>query len=481
VKKIFDAFSQADSGTSREFGGTGLGLSISSQMIELMGGKIHLESQPNKGSTFSFILTLEEDKNITNEIIMSYDTMQIGLALPVKNIERDIDIFLEKYCNYLGQDFTIYYYDDIFNAENQITLPDVMIFDHHYARYEGELEKISALSCKKVLITNGLLKNRIDLDRHKFNSITHAPIMLHKLETFLQEVTGENKKYEDFVDKEIAHFINLKALVAEDNPINQKLIKLTLEKFGLDVTLVDNGQEAVNMRKENHYDLIFMDIQMPIMNGIEATEAILAYEKENNIKNHIPIIALTANALVGDREKYIEAGLDNYIAKPIELESIKDIVYSYFPSNLLKDAVQPIDTIEEKVTSFIKENDTNTIEMKKNEEKITSFTADILLYRRMKLTRNLYSVIFKNLGYSVEVVSSESEVMDKLESGYYRYVVYDMEPFINMQHLIVDIIKDANAIPIVFCKDNENTEMCCETLSDKPSIDEIKEKFKLVS
>jgi len=103
-------------------------------------------------------------------------------------------------------------------------------------------------------------------------------------------------------------------LVAEDNPINQRLIKTTLQQFGADVTLASNGKEAFELRKQNEYDMIFMDIQMPVMNGMEATREILQHEQLNHLK-HIPIIALTANALTGDREKYIEAGIDQLHSK----------------------------------------------------------------------------------------------------------------------------------------------------------------------
>jgi len=475
-EKIFDAFSQADSGTNREFGGTGLGLSISSQMIELMGGKIDLESKPNKGSTFSFILTLQEDKSITNEVSIHFEPMEIGLALPVKNIERDIDIFLEKYCIYFGQKFTIYYYDDIFNAENKIILPDVMIFDHHYARYEGELEKISALSCKKVLITNGLLKNRIDLDRHRFNAITYAPIMLHKIENVLQEVTGVNKNNEDIIDKEIEHFTNLKALVAEDNPINQKLIKLTLEKFGLDVTLVDNGQEAVHMRKENHYDIIFMDIQMPVLNGMEATKEILEYEKEGNL-NHIPIIALTANALVGDREKYIDAGLDNYISKPIELESIKALIYEYFPSNIVREVVEPIKTEEPSIDKTVVEN----IDIKEKEvfNKVMP-EVDILFYYPSGLMQNIFLKKLEKISLSIDIVFDGDSFLDKLENTKYTYVIYDIEAFQTNICLIADFVRDTGAEPFVLINEaSVSNSFGTDELLVNMNVNEISKKLNI--
>ena len=135
------------------------------------------------------------------------------------------------------------------------------------------------------------------------------------------------------VDKKVreaseAEMKPLEILVAEDNPINQKLIRIVLEKLDLDVTLANNGEEALEARKSHDYDMIFMDVQMPVMGGVEATHKILAYEKEKNLP-HIPIIALTANALAGDREKYIGEGMDDYATKPLDVKVIEELVEKY--------------------------------------------------------------------------------------------------------------------------------------------------------
>ncbi len=126
---------------------------------------------------------------------------------------------------------------------------------------------------------------------------------------------------------------DINVLVAEDNPINQKLIKIVLENFGLNVTLTSNGQEAYEARVNDKYDLIFMDIQMPIMGGVESTHSILEYEKENG-EAHIPIIALTANALPGDKEKYMSEGMDDYATKPLDVKMIEKLIRQYCNINM---------------------------------------------------------------------------------------------------------------------------------------------------
>jgi CheY-like chemotaxis protein len=134
------------------------------------------------------------------------------------------------------------------------------------------------------------------------------------------------KPYEEEVEKK--RFKNIHVLVAEDNPINQKLIKVVLENFGLTVTMASNGEEAFDYRKKGPFDMIFMDIQMPVMGGVEATQHILAYEKEHG-EEHIPIIALTANALSGDKEKYMAEGMDDYATKPLNIQAIEKLVSKY--------------------------------------------------------------------------------------------------------------------------------------------------------
>ncbi len=140
-------------------------------------------------------------------------------------------------------------------------------------------------------------------------------------------VTVVEKKEVEVVEK-TQSFADLSVLVAEDNPINQKLIKIVLENLGLNVTLTANGEEAYEARVNGTYNMIFMDIQMPVMGGVESTHSIIEYEKEHNI-DHIPIIALTANALPGDREKYISEGMDDYATKPLDVKVLEKLITQY--------------------------------------------------------------------------------------------------------------------------------------------------------
>jgi len=146
----------------------------------------------------------------------------------------------------------------------------------------------------------------------------------------VEEVAAKKEEAEKEVVEvpAVKTFDDLQVLVAEDNPINQKLIKVILERLGVQVTLTSNGQEAYEARINGSYDMIFMDIQMPVMGGVESTHLILEYEKEQDVE-HIPIIALTANALPGDREKYIAEGMDDYATKPLEVKALETLMVHY--------------------------------------------------------------------------------------------------------------------------------------------------------
>ena len=336
IKDIFNPFTQATKSTSSKYGGTGLGLSISRKMVELMGGKLEVKSKIDKGTNFFFTLNLIKDKQKTFEAYPHFDNVSVGLALPVKSIKRQLDSNLKMYIQYLGADFSIYYYEDLFENNKYIELPDIMIFDHHYVSLPGELEQCASLNCKTVILTDGSLHSRINPSRHHFDDIIFTPMSLQKCIRILKNTQKEDVNLHIQPSKileNIASFTGLHALVADDNLINRKLINIILERIGVKVTLASNGLEALNKYKNNRYDIIFMDIQMPIMDGVDTCRNILAYEKENNL-THVPIIALTAKVIAGDKEHYILEGMDNYAKTPLDIDVLKLLISQHCGVNL---------------------------------------------------------------------------------------------------------------------------------------------------
>lgn len=352
--KIFDTYAQADDSATRRFEGTGLGLTISHKMVEIMGGELKVKSEKGQGADFFFALVLKKNKNSIPKLYPTFDGLHVGLALPVKNINRQADQNLKEYVTHLGGTFSIYYYDDLFAYGKSIDLPDLMIVDHHYARLQGEVEDFLALNCKTVLVTTGSLYTRLNHEDHAFSRIVYAPMTMRKTIRLLT-ASHEKDVVETIDKKEVSEkrivqssdeFQNLHALIVEDNSVNQKLVKIILEDLGLKVSVADNGKEAFELCQENVYDIIFMDIQMPVMGGIEATKRILFYENINNAM-HVPIIALTANVLPSDREKYIEVGMDDCLAKPVDIEQLKEVITKYCLSeNFLNTSENFLKTID---------------------------------------------------------------------------------------------------------------------------------------
>ncbi len=536
--KIFDAFSQADVSTSRKFGGTGLGLAISSKLVSFMGGKLEIESVEDEGSTFFFALKLEKSDQPEKRTVVNMRGFKVGFVVPDANIEREMNKNLEAYVDYSGAKFKVYYGTELLEEEKSL-LPDVVFIDHRYHQRKDELDQYLDLDTKIVLMTTGDKKKSIKDIEDSIDRIFYKPVNLTKTLKSLEVVYEEkdNKKLTKAKDsKSNIAFENIHVLVAEDNTINQKLIKNVLNGFGVEVTLANNGEETLELRMQNEYDMIFMDIQMPVLGGIEATGKILDFEEKQR-KHHIPIVALTANALEGDREKYINAGMDNYLSKPIELEQLNLLIQEYFPHKIVGNKEEAIENdiekkeIEEEKKDNVVETEEsiddelyneglyddllealgsakqideniqeesadtqssdNAVEIQESEveaveavevEKVVEKKrkSDVLVYHSMPLIANLYGSILKNLEYDMDIVTDEEKFLDRLDDTEYTFVIYEGEPFKSMKCMIVDLIQDTGAKPFAFIHNLlEQDDFCCDTLEEKANIEDLRKKLKI--
>ncbi len=531
--KIFDAFSQADVSTSRKFGGTGLGLAISGKLVSFMGGELEIESVEGEGSTFFFTLKLEKSEQSKERTAVNMRGFKVGFVVPDATVEREMNKNLEAYIDYTGAMFKVYFDNELFEEEEAL-LPDVVFIDHRYCQRTDEIEKYLELDTKIVLMTTGDKKKSLKDIEESIDRIFYKPINFTKTLKSLEVVYEEkdSQKSSKSQTKQGRVFENVHALVAEDNTINQKLIKNVLNGFGVEVTLANNGEEALDLRMQNEYEIIFMDIQMPVMGGIESTGKILDFEEKNR-KHHIPIVAVTANALEGDREKYIEAGMDNYLSKPVELEQLNLLLQEYFPHKIVKNKEESIEEDIEKKDTLIETDEStdteysdkeihndalevledfkqidenlheesmviqetdNSVEIQESEvavietvevEEIKEIVeekrkTDILVYHSMPLIANLYGSILKNLEYEIDVISEEEKFLDRLDDTEYTFVIYEAEPFKNMKCMIVDLIKDSGAKPFALIHNLlEQDDPCCDTLEEKANIEEIKKKLKI--
>jgi len=324
-KRIFEAYSQAEASTTRKAGGTGLGLTISRKIIASMGGELKVESREGEGSTFFFVLTLPKAASKHKE---RYEGVKVGLLCSDDIPNSQWHTIIQRYIRAYGAECQSYTLQTLSDA----SCPDMVLVSHRLLDADA-LEHFETLACKRVLLTSSRKHQSLQREREIFDEIVYMPVTFEKIGRLLHlqkeaVSVSEAESVPEREKKEDKPFHDIHVLVAEDNPINQRLIKIVLENFGLTVTLASNGEEAYAYRKKETYDMIFMDIQMPVMGGVESTQHILAYEKEKGLK-HIPIIALTANALSGDKEKYMAKGMDDYATKPLDTKAIESLIRHY--------------------------------------------------------------------------------------------------------------------------------------------------------
>jgi signal transduction histidine kinase/CheY-like chemotaxis protein len=515
--KIFDAFSQADVSTSRKFGGTGLGLAISGKLVSFMGGELDIESEEGKGSTFFFTLTMEKVADALPRDIVNMLGFSVGLLSNERMQDGSIQRNLQNYITHTGANFERYDEERILEGKD---IPDILFIDHAYYQRSGELTKYLDVGSKVVLMTTAEKKKNIESLLDRIDRVLYKPLNMTKTFKVLEVVYDKKVKKaskQQNVSKNTV-FENLHVLVAEDNNINQKLIKNVLNGFGVEVTLASNGEDALNLRMQNEYDMIFMDIQMPVLGGIEATQKILEYEEKSRT-HHVPIVALTANALSGDREKYMEAGMDNYLSKPIDLERLNILLQEYFPTRVkvesdeaeeeeaaeaemvlsteepsVDEIESEVPLLEESVEETLPETETEAeIEAEAAEElmqyieeeeeteeeaQLPQVQQDVLLYHSVSLVSDLYERILENMGYGVDKVASEAAFMDCMEDTRYRYILFEGKLFIKVKCLISDMVRDVGAKPFVIVSANEKEiDFCCERLEEGAHVDTMKEKM----
>ena len=317
-KKVFNPFSQADGTISRKFGGTGLGLSISSSIIKMLGSEIKLISKEGVGSTFYFDLDLKiQDIDVIDHRKLKYDFAICGVISDNENI-RDHLIS------------TVKYFGRIYQAEEDIeNCKKVdLIFCFGDPEFTEKLTKRKKFfNCPVVFVGNKTkIQNHPELIA-LMDYYLDVPIYGTKIFNIIAQVKSIEESHTLIDQVKSKNKFTGKVLVAEDNTNNQLLIRIILEKFGLNVQIVENGKLALEKVKEEIFDLIFLDINMPVMDGIEAIKHIRLYE--DMINKHTPVVALTANSIKGDREKYLEKGMDNYLSKPINNDELLKILNTY--------------------------------------------------------------------------------------------------------------------------------------------------------
>jgi two-component system sensor histidine kinase/response regulator len=328
MQRLFKAFSQVDSSTTRKYGGTGLGLAISQRLIELMGGRIWVESEAGKGSSFFFTMQTSKGHSILpvsgNHSISKHNGKRI---LIIDDNPTNLYILKSQVLKWNQQPTLAGSGKEALDILSQDEQFDLILSDMQMPEMDG----VSLAQQVKenyahipVILLSSMCDEFTKADKQLFTSVLTKPIKQHVLCKHIanglerqqrpatEETTVHEKLPRDFSEK-----YPLRILVAEDNLFNQQVIIHILKKMGYDPRVVDNGELAVAASGECNYDVILMDMQMPEMDGIEATHII-----RNTLQNQPVIIALTANTMHGDEEKCLEAGMNDYIGKPVKLEEV---------------------------------------------------------------------------------------------------------------------------------------------------------------
>ncbi len=459
--RIFDAFSQADVSVTRKYGGTGLGLTISSQFVELMGGKLELESAKDHGTSFFFSLPLEEVTSTEVNYAHAFTDLTIGKY--EQDIPTKLDNYLEKYFEYFGP--TVKHFEaigELKELDNNDVCKNYWI-DIDKAR-QNILDAIHNMDKSKlIVIANVTSRNKIEELGIDQSNVIFKPVTLSKLKTVLTNAaTIAPQLIEEAVATQETKF-DARVLVTEDNIINQKLIKRILEEHGITVDIANNGLESFEKRRSGNYDLLFMDIQMPVMDGIEATHEILDYEEDEELA-HVPIVALTANALKGARERFLSEGMDEYITKPIETAELLYVLNKFLSgkaSSKTKEPVKIEETIvEEKVVeepaetvSPVTESSDEPLELNVEEPALdlieTQPDRKILIAKKFLLARRVLAKVLENLGHDYDTLDDMNMLESRLASGNYDILFTDTD-------LITESISQSNENIAIISSSNVN-------------------------
>ena len=343
-QKLFKRFSQADASTTRQFGGTGLGLAISKQLAELMKGDVGVTSEAGVGSTFWITLRLspplkppaklpEVDFGDIKILVVDDNPScreLIHQLLTGWNVRHDLAasgpaaLELLYQANSQHKPFTIALLDQQMPGMDGIRINGLM-------KEDPQLNPIKRIMVSPI----GLAGDFNKLQDLGFNGFLSKPVIQSELTAVIQQVLAANNDNQTLITSHVAEQLpqfNARVLVAEDSPTNQAVIKGMLKKFGIEANLANDGEEAVNTLEHIPYDLVLMDCQMPVLDGLSATQTIR--DPDSAVMDHlIPVVAITANAMKDDRDRCIAAGMNDYLTKPVDLDQLDTALQRWLPDH----------------------------------------------------------------------------------------------------------------------------------------------------
>ena len=339
-RSIFGAYNQGDPSTLRQYGGTGLGLAVSAQLVDLMGGNIKLKSQPSQGSCFRFTarFIIQQDGGQHQPEVTHPDLAGLNVLVVDDNDSGrkiTLEILEELQIRAAAAAGPQEAREILSRSKTQKEPFDLILIDSDMPETDGFSLAAWIINQQQsdagiiMLLTFPHLKRKAELETLGIAAGIVKPFGASELAGVILSALGieEAKAESSALAQKKAIRIpsrSLKILVAEDTAFNQKFIQRLLDRWNHQISLVGNGREALEALKNESFDIVLMDVQMPLVNGLEATKTIRLDEQQS--KNHMPIIAMTAHAIKGDRERCLEAGMDEYISKPIDSDKLFDAI-----------------------------------------------------------------------------------------------------------------------------------------------------------
>jgi two-component system sensor histidine kinase/response regulator len=449
LNSIFESFTQADGSTTRKYGGTGLGLSITKHLVEMMNGEIWVESEVGKGSTFHITLSFDIGKKIESYPVKPEDVK--GLKVLIVDDNSVNRLILRRNLESWGMNVTeascgkecLDKLDVTVETANayQILLLDCMMPGIDGFEVVKNLKKKGLKDIIIIMLSsldqkgNKEKSREIGISEYLIKPVSPSAL-LNSIMNILSVKGRDNsrvtKVLPDVQQNDIKIPVGVKILLAEDNHVNRKLAVRLLEKIGVSPKTAENGHEVLEAMINDDFDMILMDIQMPGMDGIEATKRIRDIEQKKG--GHVPIIAITAHAMKGDRERFIQAGMDDYVSKPLDAQRLYDVISKYctkhphsspalaerrIPSNSIldiNDMKQRIGDDDEFISELLIIFKDDALELVKNLENAIFENAPSKLqecaHALKGMSANVSAISLKEVSYTLEKMGESGDILN---------------------------------------------------------------------
>jgi PAS domain S-box-containing protein len=420
MEELFQPFHQADNSISRKYGGTGLGLTISQRLVNMMGGEIKVDSRVGQGTSFTFRINLKQQAKTKTESFTTIPELR-GLHVLVVDDHVATQEFLQSVLESFTFDVTVASSAEAGLAILEQNHPtqhfDLVLMDYSLPNEKDGFEairrikqnpKLSAIPTLLLIQTNQQLQQTAE---NPSNGYLVKPITRSQLFDEIMRVFGHKKPVQIIAEKKkfITGSLNIlhgrHALLVEDNQVNQLVAQEMLQSLGLQVSIANNGEEAVKMVKNSKFDVLLMDIQMPGMDGYQATIQIRNDPRFTFAK--LPIIAITANAMAEDREKALETGLNDYVTKPIDMSQLANALLRWLtPQEYIQEQ-------QDKVDHFIKESiDARSVVLPAALPSINMKSALIRLGEKQELYLRLLLIFRDNHAETAQAIRSALQEND---------------------------------------------------------------------